>query len=58
MVTANSGWWQSLLVELYGCGQYESHSHHQMEQADLSTGVVCVVGSRRAGPYGVASQAK
>ena len=43
MVTANSGWWQSLLVELYGCGQYESHSHHQMEQADLAAGVVCVV---------------
>ena len=55
MVTANSGWWQSLLVELYSCGQYESHSHHQMEQADLAAGVVCVVGSRRARPYGVAS---
>jgi len=31
---------------------------HSVERADLSVGVVCAAGSHRAGPYGVASQAK
>jgi hypothetical protein len=54
-LVANSGvWWQMLLVELYGCGLYESHTHHQMERADLAGGEVCVVGSRQTGPYGMA----